>query len=65
MSSRSIPKEMMHNTCKMGQQEKCCRYMLVEPDEGIICAKHDKYFGPVLKAKDDMVAKADNCEGLR
>lgn len=65
MTSREIPDDMLRKTCRMGEREKCCRFILVDPDEGIICAKWDKHFGPVLRDKQDMTAKGDNCEGLQ
>ena len=59
-----IENDYLINVCLMGQREKCCRYILVDPEEGIICAKGS----PVMKASldarvDKMTAKGDNCEG--
>lgn len=63
--SRVVDRPRLNDICKMGKGAECCKYLLVDPDEGIICAKHDKYFGPYLKDKRGMVAEGDNCEGLR
>ncbi len=59
-----IAKDYLTETCKIGQGNACCRYVIVHPDDGIICAKEQ----PNMKAALDMrvkkmTAQGDNCIG--
>ena len=59
-----ISKERLIDICKMGQLENCCRYIIVDPDEGFVCAKGTP-LQPTLDANvKNMTAQGDNCEGL-
>jgi len=59
-----IPDETLTEVCKMGQGEECCRYIIVDPDEGIVCGKGTP-LQPTLDANvKTMIAQGDNCEGL-
>lgn len=51
--------------CKMGQGNACCRFILVHPEYGIICAKHSSMrFALNENVKNGlMTAISDNCEG--
>lgn len=52
--------------CKLGQLEKCCRYLAVD-EKGFQCLKHTE-FKSILDQRvqsNTMHAKADNCEGKR
>jgi hypothetical protein len=58
--------ERVNNICRIGQREKCCRY-LGAGAQGFECFKHQ----PDLKRQVDwraahgtMTARADNCEGV-
>ncbi len=62
----TITEETLKNICKIGQGENCCRYLLCGQN-GFECGKHTN-----LKTTLDnrvnsnlMVAKGDNCEGLK
>ena len=59
-----ITNERLMEICKMGMGKQCCRYIIVDPDEGFVCAK-----GTPLQVTLDanvltMTAQGDNCEGL-
>lgn len=64
--SVSIDKDTLKNICKIGQNEKCCRYLLCGSN-GFECGKHSE----LKEALDNrvnlnlMVAKGDNCKGLK
>jgi hypothetical protein len=59
-----ITKEYLTVVCKMGQGKACCRYIIVDPDKGIICGKDDPSIKLVLdKRVPRMTAQGDNCEG--
>lgn len=61
-----ISDERLKNICKIGQGNECCRYIL-GGNNGFECGKHSK----LKKEIDDrvnsnfMIAKGDNCEGLK
>jgi hypothetical protein len=55
--------EIIKNTCKIGQGEKCCKYLVVGTG-GFECMKlHNKEFIDRQWAKTQHVAQGDNCEG--
>ena len=59
-----IPDDTLMEVCKMGQGNNCCRYIVVDPDEGIVCAKGTA-LQPTLDANvSSMHAQGDNCDGL-
>ena len=60
-----LTKDELNNLCKMGQGEKCCMFILVHPDYGIICAKNSPMrFSLNEKANSgQFTAIGDNCEG--
>ena len=60
-----IPEDKLYEVCKMGQGKDCCRYMVVDPDVGIACAKHSELSVTIDHQVDKMVAQGDNCEGLK
>ena len=64
--SKVISKENLNKICKIGQQAKCCRY-IVAGEDGITCAKHTsfKYQIDARVAAGSFTAQADNCEGLK
>lgn len=61
---KPIPMDYVRATCKIGQGNECCRYLVCGPD-GFDCAK----FSVHRKTLDDraankiMTARADNCAG--
>lgn len=60
-----LSEEHIQNVCKIGQGNDCCRY-LVAGSSGIECAKHSS-LKKILDDRADakqMVAQADNCEGV-
>lgn len=59
-----IPDDTLKEVCKMGQRGDCCRYIIVDPELGIVCAKHTKWQALIDGRVDQMVAKGDNCEGI-
>lgn len=62
--SNKVDDQRLAQICKMGQGEDCCRYLLVHPDDGIICAKLTDW-APIIDARVyQMNAKSDNCAGL-
>ena len=55
----------LRNTCKIGQAEKCCRYLTVGA-EGFECAKLTS-LKPTIDARVEagtFTAKGDNCLGV-
>jgi hypothetical protein len=62
---KSIPKEHLKSICKIGQKGDCCRYIVVDPEIGFACAKLDLLSVAINKNLPNMVAKSDNCEGLK
>ena len=57
-----ITKEYLHEVCKVGQGNDCCRYILAGVD-GIICGKDDPSLKTSLDKQIQMKARGDNCEG--
>lgn len=70
MSSAIIPDNHLKAVCRIGEGADCCRYIVRElfstgPYE---CAKHDANLKEQIDRRHlagSMVARADNCEGLR
>jgi len=59
-----IEKDHLEEVCLMGQGEKCCRYIIAHPDDGIVCAKDRPNLKYAIDARvNQMTAKEDNCEG--
>lgn len=57
--------EYIKTVCKIGQGEKCCRYLLLGA-EGFYCGKHSSTAG-VLNARvaaGTIIARGDNCSGF-
>jgi len=61
---KEIPDNILKGVCKMGQGAACCRYIIVEPDIGIVCAKLTNMKAAIDHNLPNMVAQGDNCEGL-
>ena len=62
-----IDQDTLNGICKIGKKVKTCRYIMLSPGDGYICAKGSS-MAPVLDKsvnENKMVAKGDNCEGLR
>lgn len=59
-----IPKDCLVLVCKIGQKEKCCRYILAGKD-GFECGKNTCYKDLIDNQINSMVAKGDNCNGLK
>jgi hypothetical protein len=60
-----IPQEHLKEVCKIGQGDKCCRYVYADGD-GIQCAKLDDAFRTMIDTKVALglfVAIGDNCGG--
>jgi len=51
-----ITEEHLKKICRIGQGNKCCRYITVGP-KGFACVKHTRV------RNNDMVAQGDNCDG--
>lgn len=49
-------------TCKFGQGEPCCKYLMIGP-KGFECAKLNLPFRQLVDARTNMRAKGDNCAG--
>ena len=49
----------------MGQGADCCRYIIVDSDDGIVCAKDTTWETIIDKRAEQMTAQGDNCEGLK
>lgn len=62
--SKIIPKETLKNVCKIGQGKDCCRYITCGPN-GFECEKHTSLKKTLDNSVSHMVAKGDNCEGLK
>lgn len=63
--SRKIPKAHLDTVCKTSQKEKTCRYISLSKI-GYVCMKRSpvqKKLDQLVKEKN-MIARADNCEGL-
>ena len=61
-----ITQEYLKETCKMGQGNDCCRYIIVHPEDGFVCGKEEPDIKSVLDERVDnlsMTARGDNCEG--
>ena len=59
-----IPKDHLHDVCKIGKGNKCCRYITAGKD-GICCEKLNPEYKKMFDARVGvMVAKGDNCEGI-
>ena len=59
-----ITEEHLKKICRIGQGNKCCRYITVGP-KGFACVKHtstSKYLDSRVR-NNDMVAQGDNCDG--
>ena len=61
-----IDQDTLNNICKIGKKEKTCRYVML-CSFGYICAKSSPIATVLDKSVNEnkMVAKGDNCEGLR
>lgn len=59
-----VPKDYANETCKLGQREKCCRYLGAD-SRGLYCLKNSEFHDLLdTRAKEKtMSAQADNCEG--
>ncbi len=59
-----IPENYIRETCKLGQGEACCAFLMMGQD-GMECAKETGAEGLIRKRLDagTMNAKGDNCEG--
>jgi len=58
--------EYVKDTCKIGQQHLCCRYLVVG-SKGFECVKHYKKAKDILDVRvkaDSIVAQGDNCSGF-
>lgn len=68
--SNIIPEDHLETVCRIGQRAACCRYIVRElattgPYE---CAKHVQVLREQIDrrhAAGSMVARGDNCEGLK
>jgi len=60
--SRKIGDVYLKDICKIGQGMECCRFLIVDPDIGITCAKGTE-FESILQNKKEMNAQSDNCNG--
>lgn len=56
--------KMLKETCKLGQGNDCCRYIIADPEKGIVCAKKTPLKETIDANVHHMTAKADNCEGV-
>ena len=65
MAGNKISTETLKNVCKIGQGEKCCRYILCSPN-GFECGKlsNQKEILDNHVELNLMTAKGDNCKGL-
>ena len=61
---KSLDNKRLKEICKMGQGKNCCRYIIADPDEGIVCAKGTSIQYMLDNRVNEMKAKGDNCEGL-
>lgn len=61
--SNNINDETLKNICKLGQKEKCCRYILCTPN-GFECGKNTSLKSTIDENVNNMTAKGDNCNGL-
>lgn len=59
----SLTKEHVEQVCKVGQREKCCRYLLCDIN-GFECGKTGPLKGVIDSRVMYMSAQADNCEGV-
>jgi len=59
-----IPKKYVNETCRIGQLDKCCRYLTCSAD-GFCCEKHSSLKELLDKRANEksMTARADNCKG--
>jgi hypothetical protein len=55
--------EWYRDICRIGQKEKCCKYLMIDED-GLFCAKHEEQCAKWVNKRTDMVAKGDNCDGV-
>lgn len=58
-----LTKEYIKDTCKIGQGNNTCRYLLCGPN-GFECGKLGASKGVIDSRVDYMTAKSDNCEGV-
>lgn len=70
MTSAIIPDDHLKAVCRIGQGADCCRYIVRELfDAGPYeCAKHDQTLKEQIDrrhAAGSMIARGDNCEGLK
>jgi len=63
--NRKIPKAHLADVCKIEQKEKTCRYISLSKI-GYVCMKKSPAKNKLddLVKEKNMVANADNCEGL-
>jgi hypothetical protein len=62
---KNLPRQVA-NVCKIGQGEKCCRYLIVG-GQGFECAKVQEPMKALIDkrvAEGSFRAKGDNCEGV-
>lgn len=61
-----LEKAHVDETCKIGKGTSCCRYLTVSA-KGFECAKHSSLKRTLdMRAEQlQMVARADNCDGVR
>ena len=62
---KTMNNHIVKNVCKIGQREKCCKYLVMSPD-GFECMKVSESNKKVIDdawAKDEHVAQGDNCDG--
>jgi len=64
--AEKVDQKRMEEVCNFGEGADCCIYLIVDPDAGIACAKHDPPLRKMLDArKETYRAQGDNCEGLK
>ena len=63
--NRYISSEYLIHYCKIGQQSKCCRYLVLEAG-GFVCGKktNDKDIFDKRVTENKMVAQGDNFIGI-
>lgn len=61
-----ISNQHLHEVCKIGQGNDCCRYIMVGGLEGVECVKHSdlKKIMDARVANKEMTAQGDNCDGI-
>lgn len=62
----SIPNDHLVSVCKYRQGEQCCKYIVyLTKVKDFCCSKNVEHLKNQVDSQANMIAKGDNCEGIK